>query len=90
MADKNSNGWNELKITMQKMKDEKEQLAKSEDLGDKLFYQIFYVKSKSEQELSELADQVRAYLRGNYPEEKKVRLRPYAEMFAMATENMNK
>lgn len=89
LIDKNSDGWKELMLTMQKMKEEKEQMAKSEDLGDRLFYRIFYARSKSDQEFLELAGQVREYLRGNYPEEKKARLRPYAEMFAMTTEAMN-
>ena len=89
MIDKNSDSWKKLTHTIQKMKDEKEQLARSEDLGDKLFYQIFYVNSKGEQEFLELAEQLREYLRGNNPEEKKARLRPYAEMFAMTTEEVN-
>ena len=58
-------------------------LSASKDTGDQLYYRLCFDTPKSGEEWVKLCDQVHEYLHGEYPDEKKSRLRQYTEMLAM-------
>lgn len=79
-ADKN---LEELKRVMQESKALRNHLADSDDLGDQLYYRLCYASPRDMPGWMELYGQVHEYLRGDHPEEKKIRLTQYTEMLAM-------
>lgn len=81
-VDKN---WEELKKAMQESGELRKRLSNSDDVGDRLYYQLCYAAPRDIEGWMELYGQVHEYLRGENPDEKKKCLMQYTEMLVMIT-----